>query len=1166
MKKFLSIILAVVMLVAMVPATFVSAAEGDIVFDFKAFQADSANNGATQSTQFSAVHPENLSLNPNSPNAAWPITAAWQAGMGLRFANFNPNWETSTKIDDFNRVAMDLTVSEDQVGWYRPQITYTANGYANDYMSVYHIYNGVATYLGDTKAITTPAVGAVELKAGTNTFVFCGIGTTNVTFISKLEFVKLASASTISTVTTEGFPTQAINEGETISDLTAKVAMSDGTNFQFPAKAINTTNFLNAGTDTQNYLKIESKNASVVKVTSTKGGMGARDTTTYSLEAVSGGTADIVFTPVVGGVDQTDKAVTKSVTVFSPNIIFDFNTHVAALKNPSANVFNINNENPLPAGLALNASAKSTPVWENRGHVLRFSNVDTASGYGFDVTVPAEKAGMYYTPQIDFGTSNNCAYEVHHIANGKQTYLGDTTAEVSSTQSLKPVKLVEGVNTITFTPVVCSSNGIAMINKISFLKYDGEVPTVASFTADAPASIGLEKTSDSYTAYVTMSDETKLKFPYYGLLSNFTRNSENTQNYIKFEISPADALRVTATKNTIDAPYSEINYTIEALKAGTATLTITPVIAGEAQTALAKTKTIEVIDENIIFDLAAASNAAAAAENFTGASPYFKDDEDNSLISYMPAGFEINNSIGLGLIDASGVGYRWQKGSGIRAANYGAYWETDYDGDTNSSILAFDITIADGREGCYRPKVEFATYQDNAKNVIYVINSNGAQFAGYMTSANSGTLNPVLFEEGKNTLVIACYDASVSNTTSYVKKVSLFKCDEVPTIVNVAVSAPLVLTAKTTGTIEATATMSDGSTFAYEKYAMDPETAKWAGVSTDAKNYIVAASSATAIADVTKTGSGSYRIGAKTDGEAEITVTPYIDGVAQTPIVKSVRVTYPNESLSGTQSIIVDAVVGNGDTYNTAGLIESDDIAIGTVEYPAVGSRVTLTAKSTPALQFLYWYNGNTKKILSEEETYSFDVGTKGAIYAKYADTSDKLTEYASANGQLVKSDYADFGAEPDAEIGTYYEMFVEDFEEEGDEAKAVEKTTESDAFVCWKKDGKIVSYSKTYIYYPWTGTEVVEESTEGEKSTVPAVVLFENGNARMLELVNFDGIEIIEKGILFGASGANVNSYDTKAVSKTDKKQFMATSDLAYARAYVIYKDGTTYRVAYSD
>ena len=118
--------------------------------------------------------------------------------------------------------------------------------------------------------------------------------------------------------------------------------------------------------------------------------------------------------------------------------------------------------------------------------------------------------------------------------------------------------------------------------------------------------------------------------------------------------------------------------------------------------------------------------------------------------------------------------------------------------------------------------------------------------------------------------------------------------------------------------------------------------------------------------------------------------------------------------------------------------------------------------------------------------------------------------------------------------------------------------------FVCWTKDGKVVSYDETYTYTPWTGNEVVVEVAEGEKSDVPTVVLFENGNARMLELVNFEGVEIVEKGILFGGN-LTVSSCAEKAISVEDKNQFSASSDETTARAYVIYKDGEIYRVAYS-
>jgi len=69
-----------------------------------------------------------------------------------------------------------------------------------------------------------------------------------------------------------------------------------------------------------------------------------------------------------------------------------------------------------------------------------------------------------------------------------------------------------------------------------------------------------------------------------------------------------------------------------------------------------------------------------------------------------------------------------------------------------------------------------------------------------------------------------------------------------------------------------------------------------------------------------------------------------------------------------------------------------------------------------------------------------------------------------------------------------------------------------------------------------------------------------------MLELVNFDGVEIIEKGILFAETGVpTVDSCYAKAVAVENTKQFAANSEYGNARAYVIYRDGASVKVAYS-
>ena len=69
-----------------------------------------------------------------------------------------------------------------------------------------------------------------------------------------------------------------------------------------------------------------------------------------------------------------------------------------------------------------------------------------------------------------------------------------------------------------------------------------------------------------------------------------------------------------------------------------------------------------------------------------------------------------------------------------------------------------------------------------------------------------------------------------------------------------------------------------------------------------------------------------------------------------------------------------------------------------------------------------------------------------------------------------------------------------------------------------------------------------------------------------MLELVNCDGVEIIEKGILFAQSGTpTVDACYAKVVANEETNQFVASSEYGNARAYIIYKDGTSIKVAYS-
>ncbi len=262
----------------------------------------------------------------------------------------------------------------------------------------------------------------------------------------------------------------------------------------------------------------------------------------------------------------------------------------------------------------------------------------------------------------------------------------------------------------------------------------------------------------------------------------------------------------------------------------------------------------------------------------------------------------------------------------------------------------------------------------------------------------------------------------------------------------------------------------------------------------------------------------------------------------------------------------------------------------------ARGTTITATANSNKSYEFLYWMD-NAKRYIQDDATYTFTVGTNTAVWAVYADKTDnlKLVDYFTDYGTRVYSTEAENESSvtaPTLEMTGYtgavwkksidneeYVTFTPDSENatkaavsvtlDGDAYKTgsygddftVEKTL--DGFVSWMKNGKLVSYNDKYTFFAWDEEEALVQSAEGEKSAFPGVVLFNDGSKYMLELVNCEGVEIIEKGILFDGT---IDSCLKKFVSRTELSQFTIVEDsLTDAKAYVIYRDGTDLRVAYS-
>ncbi len=341
MKKVAALVLALCMLISLVPATFAAedvpantaaevapanevtyvqpaAAEEDIVFDFGAWLT--ANSSVARHTEMTAEHMANIA--PNKSTTAQTGGFFWETATNpktMRLCNLRPDWATVPREGgngSNNKIAFDITVSADDAGWYSLELPFSANA-GTDKLSIYMVADGIATYLGDVTS-ASGKTNAVNLKAGTNTLVLCcvdasGQATTTV-YLQKLIFTPLAAEPTATINAT--VPTT-LGVGGKAENLTASISMSDGTTYQFPTYAIDAATLQSNGADTDNYLKVEAEDESVLSVIYEKTDA---TTTTYSIEALKGGETNVVFTPVIDGVEQTSKAVKKPFSVVQDEV------------------------------------------------------------------------------------------------------------------------------------------------------------------------------------------------------------------------------------------------------------------------------------------------------------------------------------------------------------------------------------------------------------------------------------------------------------------------------------------------------------------------------------------------------------------------------------------------------------------------------------------------------------------------------------------------------------------------------------------------------------------------------------------------------------------------------------------------------------------------------
>lgn len=335
-------------------------------------------------------------------------------------------------------------------------------------------------------------------------------------------------------------------------------------------------------------------------------------------------------------------------------------------------------------------------------------------------------------------------------------------------------------------------------------------------------------------------------------------------------------------------------------------------------------------------------------------------------------------------------------------------------------------------------------------------------------------------------------------------------------------------------------------------------------------------------------------------GEAAISVVAEYDGSA---LSKKVYINVKSNEPTVPTNVSFSAAVEGG-------LAEIPGYENNFVASPAIGSLITVTAPEIDGYEFKYWKTSSGYASGSAE--YSFNIYSNTWLYAVYApiiteESSQVSVDFFNGNGNFISNVAVDKGVtfadilKPTASITGYSfikwslddskvingnDTAVAMFEESGNtsESLTVDGTAKnavygekvsasSDDAVYWTRDGKIVSFGKSYDFYAWGGSSEIVKHTDSVE-VKPVVVLDGDkvDGAYMIEYDVPEGFEKVEAGIIFGnTSSITVNSCLSKAISRRSDAhgQFTASPNgtETVARGYLIYKNNSgDYKIVYSD
>ena len=326
-------------------------------------------------------------------------------------------------------------------------------------------------------------------------------------------------------------------------------------------------------------------------------------------------------------------------------------------------------------------------------------------------------------------------------------------------------------------------------------------------------------------------------------------------------------------------------------------------------------------------------------------------------------------------------------------------------------------------------------------------------------------------------------------------------------------------------------------------------------------------------------------------------------------------------TLTETKEVVVEPEDTPEDAPEYIALATSTSIAPNTINVIGNaytrGQSVTVTAEEIQGYTFRHWVRGTADKgeVVSKSASYSFRLMTNTYLTAVYSEkTDDKTVEFYNGNGDYLETKTVVNNAVelPETPALTGFKFLRWIVGKNGNESVALDKENvtadvtyavaefgdnetvkftvagESEAVLydtpitressdgeekAWYRNGALVGYGTSYTFHIWADVASIEEKELTTKAPVVYLDPVAKDSARMIEY-DAGGNEIAEVGILFGdGTDMSVESCMYKATSAKSGSdlhgQFTAKpSNDSYknAKGYLIYKDGDTYKVVYSD